>query len=238
MNPRGLPEIPWIFTDASGLLMWSWVTAHFAARIQGRETEDPLNPTLRNVVSYRWELLDLMRTHQGVPRQLVEGTSGSFAHAEQFVREHVGKCYDLRLGYMPFAGALALTFTLATGEMVDVTALLGTRCAVTVLGSDGTTRTVAGDFAVDHYRWRIDTPSERLQIVPEHVTRITNRSEIAEMAFKVVQHDAYTGVGRMYREEPGPGCSGRPGFTIGTVDHAGAARCPVHESGLAQDSLR
>ena len=237
MSQAALPEIPWIFTDASDLLMWSWVTEHFAARIQGREAEDPDNPGLRNVLAYRWELLDLMRMHQGVPRQLVEGTSNAFDQAERSVREHVGKCYDTRLGYRAFAGSLAHQFTLATGERVDVTPLLGTRCSVTVLLADKSSRTVAGDFSVDHYRWRIDTAAERLQIVPEHVTRITNRSEIADLAVRAVRHDAYSGIGRMYQEEPRPGCSGRPGFTMGTVDHAGAVPCPIHESGLEQDAL-
>jgi len=237
VNTGSLPEIPWIFTDAAGLLMWSWVTEHFAARIQGRESQDPDNPRLRNVVSYHWELLDLMRTHQGVPRQLLEGTRAGFDEAERAVREHVGKCYDARLGYQGFAGRLAHQFTLATGEHVDVTALIGSRCAVTVLMADGTSRTVAGDFSVDRYRWRLETASERLLIVPEHATRITNRSEIADSAARTVRHDTYTGFGRMYAEEPGPGCSGRPGFTMGTVDHAGAAPCPIHESGLQQDVL-
>ncbi|MDO9485676.1 MAG: hypothetical protein Q7K25_06415 [Actinomycetota bacterium] len=213
------------------------MTAHFAARIHGREVQDANNPSLRNVRSYHWELLDVMRTHQGVPRQLVEGTSTSFDEAENSVREHVGKCYDPRLGYQPFAGRLAHHFTLATGAILDVTPLIGTRCSVTVQLSDGTHRTVAGDFSVDHYRWRIDTPGERLEIVPEHVSRITNRSDAAELASKVIRHDAYTGIGRMYREEPKPGCSGRPGFNIGTVDHAGAVLCPIHESGLEQDVL-
>lgn len=238
MSQGALPDIPWIFTDAAELLMWSWVTSHFAARIQGREAEDPSNPGLRNVLAYRWELLDLMRTHQGIPRQLVEGTSGSFDQAERAIREHVGKCYDARLGYRAFAGNLANLFTLATGEMVDVTPLLGTRCSVSVLISDGSTRTVVGDFTVDHYRWRINTPDEHLQVIPEHAVRITNRSDTAELAANVVRHDAYTGIGRMYREEPSLGCSGKPGFTMGTVDHAGAAPCPIHESGLAQDALR
>ncbi len=217
--------------------MWNWVTAHFAARIQGREVKDAKNPGLRNVLAYHWELLDLIRTHQGVPRQLVEGTNSSFDEAERSIREHVGKCYDPRLGYLPFAGKYAHQFTLATGEQIDVTPLLGTRCSVTVLLADGTSRTVAGDFAVDHYRWRLDTPSERLIIVPEHVSRITNRSEVAELAARVVRHNSYSGIGRMYREEPRPGCSGRPGFTVGTVDHAGAAQCPIHESSLEQDAL-
>lgn len=237
MNQGSPREIPWIFTDSNDLLMWSWLTPHFAARIQGRENADSRNPGLRNVVAYHWELLDLMRTHQGVPRQLVEGTIDSFDQAERSVREHVGKCYDTRLGYRVFAGRLAHQFTLATGERVDVTELIGTRCSVTVKLADGSSRTVAGDFTVDHYRWQLDTSDQRLQIVPEHVTRITNRSEIAESASRLVRHDSYSGIGRMYAEEPSPGCSGRPGFTMGTVDHAGPELCPIHESGLRQDAL-
>ena len=236
MSQVAWPEIPWIFSDGSGLLMWNWVTDHFAARIHGREVQDPDKPRLRNVVSYHWQLVDLMRTHQGVPRQLVEGTSAEFDLAERCVRESVGKCYDARLGYLPFAGHLAYEFVLATGERVDISSLLGTRCSVTVRLADGTSRTVAGDLTVDGFRWQLQSARERFRIVPEHVTRITNRSEIAESAARAVRHDAYTGIGRMYAEEPGPGCSGRPGFRIGTVDHTGTDLCPVHEAGLRQDA--
>ena len=234
MSAGRLPQIPWIFTDTSNVLMWTWVTEHFAARIQGREVQDPGDHARRTVAAYRWELLDLMRPYQGVPRQLIEGTAESFEVAESSVREHVGKCYDPRLGYQEFAGALANQFTLATGEIVDVGSLIGSRCSVTVLLPDGSSRTVVGDFAVEHYRWTLDTSAQRLQIVPEHVTRITNRSEIAERATKALSQDLYTGIGRIYRQEPGPGCSGRPGFSVGMVDHAGAAPCPIHETDLAQ----
>ncbi len=181
---------------------------------------------------------DLVRTGQGLPRLLVDGFSTSFDDAEVSIREHVGKCYDARLGYRKFVGTLAYTFTLSTGEVVDVSEFIGTRCAVTVLMPDRVERTVMGDFAVTHYKWRLAAADRIMEILPEHVLRITNRSEAAERATMIVRGDLYAGVGRMYREDPRRGCTGRAGFTVGTVDHAGAARCPLHEAGLPEHLLR
>ena len=237
---EGLAEpIPWTFTDSPGILLWTWVTEHFAARISGAEVDNEEDPDGRRIIrSYQWDVSDLMRTNQGLPRLLVEGTSGSFEDAEAMVREHVGKLYDPRLGYRRFAGSLAFTFVLSTGESVDVGEYIGTKCAVTVLMPDRTERTVTGDLDVAHYKWRLSTPEQVLEIIPEHVVRITNRSEIAELAAAIIRNDSYSGIGRLYNEEPRRGCSGRPGFTVGTVDHAGAPRCPIHEAGLPDHLLR
>jgi hypothetical protein len=173
-----------------------------------------------------------------VPRLLVEGNSPSFEGAELLVREHVGKLYDPRLGYRKYAGPLAFTFTLSTGDRVDVSEYLGTRCTVTVLMPDRSERTVTGDLDVVHYKWRLTSTEQTLEILPEHVLKLTNRSEMAERATAITRNDTYSGIGRIYNEEPKRGCTGRPGFTLGTVDHAGAPRCPVHELGLPDHMLR
>jgi hypothetical protein len=119
-----------------------------------------------------------------------------------------------------------------------VSELLGTKCTVTVLMPDGAQRTVSGDLDVDHYKWRLASPEMTLEIIPEHVVRITNRSEAAERATAITHLDSYSGIGRMYREDPRPGCTGRAGFMVGTVDHAGAPRCPIHEAGVPEHLLR
>ncbi len=231
--------VPWTFTDAPGLLQWTWVTEHFVARINGSEVADAEGLGGRRIVrAYHWELSDLMRTNQGMPRLLVDGSSSTFEDAEAAVREHVGKCYDARLGYRRFSGTLAFTYTLATGERIDVSPFVGTPCSVTVLQPDGTSQTVTGDFEVHHYRWRLRTTDGMLEIVPEHATRVTNRSIAAEKAAAIAYSSTYTGIGRMYREEPRPGCTGRAGFTVGTVDHAGAPPCPIHEVGIPEHRLR
>jgi hypothetical protein len=188
--------------------------------------------------SYRWDVSDLMRTQQGLPRLLIEGFASSFEEAESAVREHVGKCYDSRLGYRRFAGELAFTFTISTGERIDIGEYIGTNCAVTVLMPDGATRTVSGDLDVDHYKWRLSTAEAIMEIFPDHVVRISNRSEMAERATAITHLDSYSGIGRMYREDPRPGCTGRAGFMVGTVDHAGAPRCPIHEAGVPEHLLR
>jgi hypothetical protein len=239
VNVGIVEAIPWTFTDSPGVLLWVWMSKHFVARITGYEAEDEVDVGGRRLIrSYHWDLSDLIRTNQGLPRLLIEGTSTTFEDAELRVREHVGKCYDARLGYRKFSGTLPYTFTISTGESVDVAEYIGTRCAVTVLMPDGTTTTVSGDLDVHHYRWRLASPEQVLEIVPEHVVRITNRSEAAERASAITRSDTYSGVGRLYREEPGPGCTGQPGFMVGTVDHAGAPRCPIHESGVPDHLLR
>lgn len=231
--------LPWTFTDSPGVLLWTWLTPHFVARISGTEAAGEVQQDGRRIIrSYAWDLSDLVRTQQGLPRPLVEGVRESFEAAERCVREHVGKCYDPRLGYRRFVGTLAYTFTLSTGEVVDVSGYVGTKCAVTVLMPDGTERTVTGDFEVTHYKWRLAAAEQIIEILPEHVVRITNRSEAAERASAIVHGDTYSGIGRIYREEPRAGCTGRAGFLVGTVDHAGAARCPLHEAGVPERLLR
>lgn len=231
--------IPWAYTDEAGILMWTWLTEHFVARITGVEVPGVDTTGSRRVVrSYHWDLSDLMRTQQGLPRQLIDGNASTFDEAESAVREHLGKCYDPQLGYRRFAGPLAFTYTLATGERVDVSKYLGSRCTVTVLMPDRSERTIAGDFEVNHYRWRLTSGGQVYEVVPEHALRITNRSAVAERATAIVYADTYSGIGRIYREEVRPGCTGRPGFTMGTVDHAGAPRCPVHEAGVPEHLLR
>lgn len=236
MTVGTIDPIPWAYTDSPGVLLWSWVTDHFSARISGTEVDS--DGGRRVVRSYAWSVSDLMRTHQGLPRLLVEGISPSFDEAERHVREHVGKLYDSRLGYRRFAGPLAFTFVLSSGETIDVSPLIGQRCSVTVLMPDRSERTVSGDFDVHHYVWRLRTAEDVLEIIPEHVLRITHRSEAADRAAAITHLDSYSGFGRIYREEPRPGCTGRPGFSVGTVDHAGAPRCPLHEQGLPEHLVR
>lgn len=255
MSTDLVEPIPWVFTDSPGVLMWTWLTDHFVVRITGTEvagdgagvepppqphatTDDRQGADRRVVRSYAWEVSDLIRTHQGLPRLLVEGVADDFADAERLVREHVGKLYDPRLGYRRFSGPLAFTFMLSTGESIDVSAFIGTHCSVTVLMPDRRERTVTGDFDVVNYRWRLSSPHEILDVVPEHVVRISNRSDAAERAAEITRLDSYSGIGRIYREDPRPGCTGRPGFEAGTVDHAGVARCPLHEEGLPQHLLQ
>lgn len=239
MSSQHVEPIPWTYTDQSGVLLWTWRTEHFVARISGQEVpnfDDPLGG--RVIKSYSWDLSDLIRLHQGTPRMLIEGMASTFGEAEEHVRENLGKCYDPRLGYKSFVGSFAHRYVISTGETVDVRPFINTRCSVTVLLPDLTERTVVGNFNVSGYRWRLSTPEDTFEIVPEHVLAISNRSAAAERAAQYAHSDLYSGFGRIYREDPKRGCTGKPGFTLGTVDHAGTPRCPVHEVGVPDHLLR
>ncbi len=241
VTAEALEPVPWIYSDAPGILMWTWLTDHFIAKVTGSEVQGSDSGGCnghRTIRSYSWELADLMRTHQDMPRVLIEGMASSFDDADSLIREHVGKCYDVRLGYGRFCGSLANRFTLATGENLDTSPLLGTRCIVTVLLPGGGTQQVQGDLSLEHYKWRLRDGDQILEITPEHVTSVVNRSEAASRAAKVVHLDTYSGIARIYRDERKTGCTGTPGFMVGTVDHAGAPRCPVHEVALPDDLIR
>ena len=235
MPEASTEPIPWIYSDSPGILIWTWLTDHFIARISGAEVDDAGQ---RRIRSYAWELSDLMRTSQGMPRLLIEGVAATFEDGDALLREHVGKCYDPRLGYQAYAGSLAQTFQLASGDLVDVTPMIGTRCTVTVLLPDRSYEVVVGDLSVHHYSWRLRDGEQILEVTPEHVMSIANRSDAAVRASVVVDEHAYSGIGRIYRSERTPGCTGTPGYVVGTVDHAGMSRCPVHEATLRDDLLR
>lgn len=218
--------IPWTYTDRPGLLQWTWVTEHLAARIHGSAIDVDGTRVIR---SYGWELCDRVSTHQDMPRLLVEGQASSFEEAERRIREHVGKAYDPRLGYLDVAGAEATTFTLASGERIDAAPLVGTRCTVTLRVPDGTRATVSGDLSIRHYSWILRAGAQAREITPEHVESITHRSAAAARAEVLLGGDGHTGIGRIYRAEWVPGCTGAPGFDVGVVDHGQAPACPVHE---------
>ena len=66
----GLAEpVPWTFTDSPGVLLWTWITDHFVARITGTEVENDEDPEGRRIIrSYGWDLSDLIRTQPGPAR--------------------------------------------------------------------------------------------------------------------------------------------------------------------------
>ncbi len=227
--------IPWTYSDSPGILMWTWLTEHFVAKISGSLVEGAAERTVR---SYDWQLADLIKTQQGAPRVLIEGTAANFEDAEALIQEHVGKCYDPRLSYQRFCGARASTFTLATGTSIDVGPMIGTHCVLEVLLPGGAREIVSGDLSIHHYMWRLREHDAFLEVRPEHCVSISNRSDVAERAAHVAYPPTYSGIGRIYRTEVSPGCTGSPGFTIGVVDHAGAPKCPVHESALPAEMLR
>ena len=116
------------------------------------------------------------------------------------------------------------------GEMVDVSDYVGCPVTVRVLTESNLERVISGDFDVVGYRWRLATRDSIFEILPAHVVHIGLSAQSAHRSPITRFDESYTGIGRIYARNPSPGCTGRPGFRPHSVDHAGAPKCPVHES--------
>lgn len=202
--------IPWRFTNHELVQMWQWFTEHFEARISVEGN------------SFAWDIHDLV-AEPGERRFLTEGRTALFAGAEAEVRETIGKSYPAHLGYRKYAGTLATTFSIATGERIDFGLYDGMRVVVTVRLPNGHTQSYIGSATVIHYELHL-TPDAGgpVKIQPSHIVKI-----VGEGGNVASNHD-YTGVGRTFRGEAVRGCTGAPGYMLGTVDHDGDP-CPVHE---------
>ena len=208
----GLEPVPWTFVDHELLKVWTWLTPHFEARVTAEQN------------SFSWEVNDYISGVDGEPRFLTEGRSREFAEAETAVREVIGKSYPPKHGYGSYAGALATTFTIATGERVDFGLFSGSRAVVTVRLPHGI-QSFLGHVMVVHYEV-IVTPEHGapVKIQPAHIVKVVGEGGSSATEASA----AYTGVGRIYRGSVRRGCSGTPGFLPDTIDHHGPA-CPVHE---------
>lgn len=233
---RSAQPIPWVYSDEGNLLAWVWTTRHFVARIVG--TRVPGHGTGELFVrQHHWELADRVKMHDGVPRVIVEGDTRSFAEAEHFLREHVGKAYSESGEYATYAGEAATCFELCDGEVIDVDHLIGGRVTLRVQTGPGSQKALTGEFELAGYWWRITTPDGTFEVLPAHVLHVTHLPHSGATATWARREDTHIGVGRFHSGNPGPGCTGRSGFTPDTVDHAGAPRCPVHESGIRDHLL-
>lgn len=195
--------------------MWQWKTAHFQVTVS---TEGP---------SFYWELGDLIVPNQGLPRFLAENRAADFDAAEREVREAVGKSYPSLLGYGAYTGSLATTFTIATGERVNLGEFAGQQVVVTVLLPDRSQQTVVGYASVVHYELHLAPPNGgSIRIQPAHIVQV-----VGEGGGSANSGNAdYLGMGRMYRGQVTRSCAGRPGFLPNTIDHTGSTPCPTHET--------
>jgi len=210
-----LTPVPWRYHESAGLRVWNWETKHFYANI----TSDDGGPFL-------WKV------HDGsgrAPRLLASGETPTFTNAENAVREVVGKSYRPALGYLEFAGSLAMTFALSNGQRIDLSPFLGHVCSVTVLLEDRSTRVVVGQFSIYHYDVLIEQPNGTvLKVQPASIVTINRETEDVVIPGKEDADSRWLGVGRVYRGRVREGCTGLAGFLSDTVDHSGPL-CPVHE---------
>jgi hypothetical protein len=216
-DAAGLSPIPWRYVDLDLLEVWVWETGHFEVKV----TAEPN--------SFAWEVGDLVVSNDGQPRWLTGGRVVDFAAAEDAVREVIGKSYPVRYGYGRFAGHLATTFVVASGQRMDLGPFHGTRALVTVRMPGGADQTFLGQCAVLHYELLL-TPDtgHQVKIQPSYIVAVTGENGAKGPASS---GSTFTGVGRIYKGRIVHGCTGTPGFLPDTIEHAGGP-CQVHEASV------
>jgi hypothetical protein len=212
----GTAAIPWRYVDLDLLEVWLWETDHFEAKVTAEAN------------CFAWEVGDLVVSDDGLPRWLTGGRAVDFATAERSIREVIGKSYPVRFGYRPYAGPLATTFLIATGERLDLGVFHGTRALVTVRMPGGADQSFLGHCSIQHYELLLTTDSgHQVKIQPPYIVSVTGENGATARASAA--SSAFVGVGRIHTGAMVRGCTGSPGFLPDTIEHDGPP-CQVHES--------
>lgn len=215
MTPSGLRPIPWEILTGDTDTVWTWDTPSFLVTITG------------NRRSFYWTIGDKTSNPGAAPRPFADSFASSFDEAEAGIRETIGKAYDPALGYLGYSGPLATTFTIASGEKVDLGQYVGAVVTVTVADGNGGSAEYRGTASVQHYDFVItEDDGTTLHITPSYILQVTQKA-----VGGVLGPARYLGIPQGNRTMEGTvtlGCTGMPGFIAGTIDHSGPP-CPIHE---------
>lgn len=213
MSVSQVKTIPWNYQESPFAKSWTWVTDHFEAKVRSDGSR------------YVWTVNDKSKGRQ-IP--LGSGPETSFTAAEGEVRELVGKSYPTRLGYRAFAGALATTFRIYTGETIDFGPLESAKVIMTVRTNEGSERILTGALRVVHHELHVVADSGTYRVSPSFIVKV--KKEFGGYGGSPSKAKQIGKAGRLYEGEVAPGCTGIMGYNPGTVDHPPRSKqCPIHE---------
>lgn len=207
-----LPAIPWDFDKSDIGSHWIWDTPHFVVVVNGDSR------------SFYYQISDKSANPSGPPQFLADGQAATFEQAERLIRGTIGKAYKPSFGYQHFAGPLATTFPLGTGQQADLGGFIGQNVEVVTLNQDGTEQTYKGIAGVSHYDFVLQMDTVSVRISPTYILSI---KVVGSRGGPLAKAPSTT---RTFNGRVVPGCTGKPGFLPNTVEHVGAI-CPVHEEG-------
>lgn len=208
-----LAPIPWTHDTSEFGSVWQWENDTFLVTVNG------------DMRSFYWTIADKSANPDAAPRPFADGTAGSFEQAERSIREVIGKAYPPSLGFAKFAGALATTFVIGTGESVDLGSFVGRKVKVTVASREGPDEIYRGTAKVEHYELILISGDEALRISPSFLLGIEPEGFGGPSMRPTSVGTSGT---RTIQGRKEPGCTGTPGFMAGTIEHRGPI-CPIHE---------
>jgi hypothetical protein len=209
---QGAAAIPWAHEASEFGSVWRWDTPHFVVTVNG------------DARSCYFQIADKVADPYGPPKPLTDGQSRTFEEAEKLIRGAIGKAYPPALGYGLYAGPWGTTFTIGTGEQVDLGVYANREVTVTVMNPDGTDTDYTGTGRVEHYHFILTLGAQSLRISPSYIGRIRLAGSLSPLTITPTGN-------RTVRGTIEPGCTGRPGFISGTVEHTGLT-CSIHEERL------
>lgn len=203
---QSLRTIPWKHQGDEMTTLWTWEAEHFTVTVTG------------NVSSVYFRIHD-----KASDQMFFDGQSATFEQSEMVIRETIGKAYHPSLGYRPYAGALATTFMLATGDKKDLSRYIGRAVEVEVLNADGSKENYRGVVEIANYYLELRTEKIHIKVLPSHLLDIK-----PVVAAEGVDSEYERISGRTFKGKYQPGCTGFPGFMENTIEHGGLT-CPIHE---------
>ena len=213
--------VAWEFTETPTLEVWQWDTPHFNARIVAQKKGQQAR--------YSWRVADKTR---GREIALDASESSSFQEATDAVLELIGKSYPSKLGYQAYAGPLATTFVVASGARVDFAPIVGMSVILKAIEEDGSDRVIIGSLRIQNYMIQVRVGEEQLISIPPHRIRDIQAESTGQSFFTVPSESKIkqsSTKGRIFYTEYQRGCTGRPGFRAGTVEHSPSdPYCPIH----------
>lgn len=212
--------IPWVHKINPLVTSWTWETEHFIVVIYAEG--------LSEKKMYHWKISD---KSSGQPVPFDSNQEVSFNACVDSVLEVIGKSYNRRLGYLAYAGDLATTFIIHDGRKLDLSPIVGQQVVVTLLDPDTNLEVqINGMFDIENYDAIVKTDEmSEARIAPISIIDIHKEFSSGSVLDSLTNQVKTSRAGRIIYEEWKKGCTGRPGFNPGTVEHSpGDKYCPIH----------
>lgn len=220
-SPR--KAIPWIHRTNPLVTSWVWETDHFVATIfsEGLGAGKKM---------FNWKIND---KSSGASVPFESSASKDFNEAVEGLLEVIGKSYDRVLGYQEYSGDLATTFTVFTGQKIDLSPLIGETITLLIYNEHDELNDImiSGQFDISHYDIVLQADDQTtVKINPAYVKSIKKEYNLNEMIDELDKASKTASRGRrIFYEEWRKGCTGRPGFNPGTTEHSiGDPFCSIH----------
>ena len=218
-NSLSRKSIPWSHHTNPLVSSWIWETPHFILTIFAEG--------LSSKKMYNWKINDLS---QGYSVPFDSAPAESFQASVDAAIEIIAKSYPRELGYQAYAGELATSFIIADGRKLNFASIVGESVILTARTADGEDSIINGLFNIRNYDILIQTGEDTGVIVPpERIVDVKKEFGSMSILDSLANNVKSTRNKRIFYQEWTKGCSGRPGFNPGTVEHGpNDPYCSIH----------